>query len=139
MFCAFHDPQLRNFVTDTLPRDIAWRLQAEDHQAVSSILKSAAVLSRPVQGYTNIYLNPVDRPQSPSFAVREEAFVPIFPRAQRHGAGGSSSVNFLPDLQSVFDLSHKIPSAVKIEDEEIDFAKANMSLVDGWRTYLTAS
>ncbi len=120
-------------------RNITWRLQAEEHHAVSAFLKSAASLSRPVTNYRNPYLDPHTLPDSPQIYIWREEFVPIFPRSQRLRGGTTQKAKILPDFQSMADLPKKIPPAVKVEEDDVDMFREHMRVVDGWRKYYRTS
>ncbi|KAK0190642.1 hypothetical protein F5146DRAFT_1223500 [Armillaria mellea] len=120
--------------------DLNYRLQTEEHQAVSAFLKSAAALSRPGPAYKNKHLDPSTWEDSPPLQLHEEESVPMFPRSSRRGAGCSANVSFFPsDFQKMRDLPSKIPPIAKVEDDDAELFKANMVVVDGWQTYITSS
>ncbi|KAK0453955.1 hypothetical protein EV421DRAFT_1767502 [Armillaria borealis] len=133
---GFNDPM----VSPAEVLDLNYRLQTEEHQAVSAFLKSAAALSCPGPAYKNKYLDPSTWEDSPPLHFREEEFVPMFPRSSRRGAGCSANVSFFPsDFQKMRDLPSKIPPIAKVEDDDAELFKANMVVVDGWQTYITSS
>ncbi|SJL02316.1 uncharacterized protein ARMOST_05642 [Armillaria ostoyae] len=133
---GFDDPK----VSPAEVLDLNYRLQTEEHQAVSAFLKSAAALSCPGPAYKNKYLDPSTWEDSPPLHFREEEFVPMFPRSSRRGAGCSANVSFFPsDFQKMRDLPSKIPPIAKVEDDDAELFKANMVVVDGWQTYITSS
>ncbi len=126
-------PQVSRNLTKAF-RDLNYRLQTEEHQAVSAFLKSAAALSCPGPAYKNKYLDLSTWEDSPPLHFREEEFVPMFPRSSRRGAGCSANVSFFPsDFQKMRDLPSKIPPIAKVEDDDAELFKANMVVVDGWR------
>ncbi|KAK0230465.1 hypothetical protein IW262DRAFT_1291584 [Armillaria fumosa] len=121
-------------------RDLNYRLQTEERQAVSAFLKSAAALSCLGPAYKNKYFDPSTRDDSPPLKFREEESVPMFPRSKRGGAECSANVSFFPsDFQKMRDLPSKIPPIAKVEDDDAELFKANMAVVDGWQTYITSS
>ncbi|KAK0499752.1 hypothetical protein EDD18DRAFT_1349950 [Armillaria luteobubalina] len=120
--------------------DLNYRLQTEEHQAVTAFLKSAAALSRPGPAYKNKYLDSCTREDSPPLQFHEEESVPMFPRSKRRGARCSADVSFFPsDFQKLCDLPSKLPPMAKVEDDDAELFRANMAVVDGWQTYITSS
>ncbi|KJA28295.1 hypothetical protein HYPSUDRAFT_692407 [Hypholoma sublateritium FD-334 SS-4] len=122
-------------VTDEI-LNLKCQIQAEDYQAVRTLLQTTTDMLRPQKSYKNKYLDPKYLCEIPLVQPEwpEESFVPIFPRSRLPQSGMKNPQGNLPGLQAFTDLPNFIPDKVYVDDLDEDISRQNLIIVDGWQT-----